>query len=781
MPTRAAVFAMLLWATGCGSSDYFHGDFADGVTAPLGEIVPRATHEQRLAFERGREQAKRRFELSTGLGPSFNVTFCAACHERPVIGGKAGLYRNFFLTGALGPDGAFFVGTSAGRSGGVLRMYHYGDGVPSRPPVPETTTIIAQRNPIPMFGTGLVAALPEASILEHEDPEDADGDGISGRANFERGFVGRFGRKAQTASVEGFIRGPLFNHAGITTETLTDEQRALLPVDSSSRETSANASLTRSGLGPAQAAVLDEVLTDDDAAPDPEMSREELFDLVSFAMLLAIAEPEPTTAEAERGAERFDDAGCGACHVPRLESGDGPLPIYSDLLLHDMGPGLADGIVQGLATASEFRTQPLWNLPAVGPYLHDGRAATIEEAIRWHGGEAGASRDRLLAEGTGAMEEVLVFLETLGGRDQVTEGLLPPGALVPEVGNFGGPRPGLDDAGRARFAEGRALFDRDFSFSQGVGAPRFNGDSCRACHFDPILGGAGPRDVNVMRHGLIGHRGGFVPPAVGTILHKETQLGTQAVIAQKEATVFEHRQTPPLFGLGLIAQIPEAEILRQADPEDRLHPDGISGRPAYTDDGRFSRFGWKAQVPTIAEFVRDAVSAELGMTVERQDGLTFGRLHDDDEVPDPEFKRADAELLAYFLENLGPPPRQTPTDQVAATRGEELFGEFGCAACHTPSLPSSDGPVALYSDLLLHEILPPTQLGIEDGTAGMREFRTPPLWGLAASRPYWHTGEADTVEQAISLHEAEGAPSRDHFLAAPATDRAALLVFLETL
>lgn len=781
MPRRTLALFLAFVPVGCGSSDYFHGDFAEGITGKLGEPMPKATAEQQATFQRGLEVAKRRFDLVDGLGPSFNVTFCAACHERPVIGGKAGLYRNFFLTGFLGPDGTFFPGTSAGRSGGVLRMYHYGDELPSRPPVPETTTIIAQRNPIPMFGTGLIAEIPEDVILEHQDPDDEDGDGVSGRANFERGFVGRFGRKAQTASVEGFIRGPLFNHAGITTDTLSDEQRARLPVDSSSRRTSQAAGLTARALSPAQAAVIDEVLTDEDQAPDPELSSQALFDLISFSMLLAIAEPEKISDEAERGGELFDEVGCAACHVPRLEGPSGPLPIYSDLLLHDLGPDLADGIQQGLATGAEFRTQPLWNLAAVSPYLHDGRAATVEEAIRWHGGEASGARDRLLALGPAAMADLVVFLRSLGGADQETPGLLPPGAAVLPAGELGGPVAGLDPLGLERFRLGRELFDRDFSLSEGLGAPRFNGDSCRACHFDPILGGAGPRDVNVMRHGIVGANGGFVPPASGTILHKETRLLGNATIAQKEATIFEHRQTPPLFGLGLMAQIPEAEILARADPEDRRSPDGISGRAAYTDDGRFSRFGWKAQVPTIAEFVRDAVSAELGLTVERQEGLTFGRLHDDDDVADPELSRPDAETLAFYLENLGPPPRSRPEDPAAATRGEQLFDELGCAACHVPELPSPAGPVRLYSDLLLHEILPADQLGIEDGTASMREFRTTPLWGLVASRPYWHTGEADTIHEAIELHDGEAAASRDRHRASSAADQAALRHFLESL
>ncbi len=745
---------------------------------PLGDPVPYASAEQRVTFARGRDTARRRFDLKDGLGPAFNVTFCGACHERPVLGGSAGMYRTFFLTGFRTPDGAFFQGTSAGMSGGVLRMYDYSPSEPARPPIPEATTIFAQRNPIPTFGTGLIAEISEEEILSRADPDDADGDGVSGRANFERGFVGRFGRKAQTASVEGFIRGPLFNHAGITTLALTDEQRARLPVDSSSHQVSDSAP-SASGLRPAQAAVLDLELTDDDSAPDPELPREDLFDLVSFTMLLAVGEVERLGDTTERGAELFDEVGCPACHTPRLMGPRGPIPIYSDLLIHDMGPELADGLDQGVATAAEFRTQPLWSIGAVGPYLHDGRADSLELAIRLHGGEAARSRDELLAQGPEAMGDVVELLLSLGGRDQTSQGLLPPGSPVPPVGEYGGPASPLGEAELSRFVAGRDLFDRDFGLSRGLGAPRFNGDSCRACHFDPVVGGSGPRDVNVMRHGIVNATGEFVYPAVGSILHKETRLRNQGVSPQQQATVFEARQTPHLFGLGLIDQIPDSVILVRADPNDSLSPEGISGRPAWTDDGRLGRFGWKAQVPSVDEFVRDATGAELGMTVERQEGLTFGLLQDDDGVPDPELSKADAEVLAFFLKNLGPPPRVAQGE--VERSGQAVFERIGCAECHVPALASPAGEVGLYSDLLLHEILAPSAMGIEDGSADVREFRTAPLWGLAKTNPYWHDGRADTIAEAIELHEGEGTAARSLFRRLSAVDRSDLMAFLESL
>ncbi|MCA9608312.1 MAG: hypothetical protein KC619_22035 [Myxococcales bacterium] len=780
MRGRVAALVLVL-LTGCEPPG--HGPIASGISAPLGEPLPSATPDQLATFERGRAVALRRFGRADGLGPAFNVTFCAACHERPVTGGSGGHYRSFFIGGQRRSDGSFQFVDSAGPAGGVIRLYD--DAYPARPAVPDETNVVGVRNPIPFFGAGLLAEISDAEILRRADPDDADGDGISGRANFDRGFVGRFGRKAQTVSIEGFIRGPLFNHLGVTSDPLTNEQRARLPVDSS--DGSSSAPLTLGDVGAAhgaQAAAPMMPTTDDDGAPDPELSPEDLFDLVSFAMLLAAPEVEPTdTPELIEGRDAFDAVGCGGCHAPRLESPRGPLPVYSDLLLHDMGPDLADGLDFGLATGSELRTQPLWGLSAVGPYMHDGRATTIEEAILAHGGEAQRARDAFAALGAVRRERLIGFLESLGGREQATPGLLPPNAPVPSVGEPGGPSRALSGAEADRFAAGRALFDRDFGFSEGVGGPRFNGDSCRACHFDPVVGGSGPRGVNVMRHGIESASGEFVPPTVGTVLHRMTSRrgDANANRAQRAATIFEMRQTPTLLGLGRLEAVPDAVIEALADPDDTITPDGISGRVSRADGGRLGRFGWKAQVPSLLEFTRDALTTELGLTMPFADGLVFGRLHDNDAVLDPEIGLDDVELLADFVRLLGPPVPATPDDVALAARGEEVFSEVGCARCHVPALDAPDGPVRAYTDLLLHEILPPDALGIEEVSASMRELRTPPLWGLRDTGPYLHTGAADTIDEAIRAHDGEAVAVRDAYVAAPEADRAALVAFLGSL
>ncbi len=772
------VVLALLAGIGCSSEAAWapHGPVADGIFAPLGEPLPSADEAQLEAFARGRDVALHRFTLEEGLGPAFNVTFCGACHEKPDFGGAAGLYRNFFIGARRTEDGAFFFAESAGNESGVIRMYAYSDDYAARPAVPPSTNLIAQRNPIPFFGVGLLAELSDAEILSRADPDDLDGNGISGRANYDRGFVGRFGVKSQTVSIEGFIRGPLMNHLGITSSPLTETQRSALPVDSSSGTLGARFAPELDRLGAyLQAAAPDGPLFDEDDVVDPELSGEELFDLVSFTMLLAAPEPEPLTDETRLGMRRFDEVGCADCHSPRLEGPRGALPVYSDLLLHDMGPELADGLEMEDAEGYEFRTQPLWGLTAAGPYLHDGRAETIEEAIAWHGGEAAAARDRYLDLDDDDQAALGAFLRSLGGASQRSVGLIPPDTPIAAPGDWGGPVRELTDAEAARFLAGRTVFDADLGFASGVGGPRFNGDSCRACHFEPVVGGAGPRGVNVMRHGLLSGDQ-FVPPAVGTILHKQTALDDSANVPQPEAVIFEPRQTPHVFGLGLVEGIAEQAILERADPDD-LDGDGISGKPSWVDGQRLGRFGWKAQVPSVDEFVRDAVTAELGMTLPPQEGLTFGRVHDNDEVPDPEMALEDAENLAFYLSTLAAPPRTPAEDPSRAAAGEAHFEAVGCADCHVPEL---DG-VPLYSDLLLHDILGEGALGIEEASATMREFRTAPLWGLAQTAPYLHTGAADTLDQAIRAHAGEALGSREAYVALPSGDREALVAFLETL
>jgi CxxC motif-containing protein (DUF1111 family) len=744
-----------------------HGAIAQDISGALGAPLPTASAQQLAAFERGRTLLAHRFTRAEGLGPAFNVTFCGACHQKPAAGGSAGLYRNFLLGGKLTADGAFLPSESAGLADGVMRLYFDGRAdptMPLRPAIPAGTEVFATRNPIPFFGAGLLAELSEEEILRRADPDDADGDGISGRPNYDLGYVGRFGRKAQTVSVEAFTRDPLFNHLGITSNALSEAQRAQLPVDSS----------RGSELGPAEYR-----FRDTDGVADPELTAEQLFDIVSFAMLLAAPSFSELDARVEQGGAVFDALACGSCHTPRLDGPRGPLPVYSDLLLHDMGDALADGVVDREARGAEFRTQPLWGLAAVGPYLHDGRASTLAEAIAWHGGEAQPARDAFRALPAAQQEALLAFLEHLGGREQASPGLLPPQTTAAEDGAWGGPLAGSTAPERTRFVAGMRLFDREFRVTEGVGAPRFNGDSCRACHFDPVLGGAGPNDVNVLRHGAVGADALYVEPAQGSVLHRQSVEFGRGIAADSGATLFELRQTPHLFGAGLVEGIARSTIEAAADPDD-ADGDGISGRAALLADGRLGRFGWKAQVPSLLEFVRDAASSELGLTVPVQPDAAFGRVHDADDVADPELSGEEQALLVDFLQRLAPPLRAAASDPEAAAQGELLFEQIGCAACHTPALASAAGPVPLYSDLLLHALAADGG-GISEGAAARDEYRTAPLWGVSVTAPYMHDGAAESLHEAIAAHAGEATRSREQFARLSAAEQQALLAFLGTL
>ena len=313
--------------------------------------------------------------------------------------------------------------------------------------------------------------------------------------------------------------------------------------------------------------------------------------------------------------------------------------------------------------------------------------------------------------------------------------------------------------------------DTDRFRGEGLG-PVFNGDACRACHFDPVPGGSGPTDVDVFRQAVVGD----VNQPLG-LAHRFSTDPSRPAPAEG-ATFFEPRQTPTMLGMGLLDALPERVLEALADPDD-LDGDGISGRVNRLPDGRIGRFGWKAQVPSTREFVRDALTAELGLTLPPDPGQTFGALTDDDDVPDPEITLGDMRDLEFWLNELAPPaPRRSDPDVEAA--GEAAFAAAGCTSCHAV-LEGPGGPVPAYTDLLLHDVQPEGFRGVPDFDATEREFRTPPLWGVGETGPWWHDGRSFSLEDAIARHEAEGSASRQAYEALSAEERAALLAFLTSL
>lgn len=368
---------LVFFVVGCGGGTVVIGQ----MQPQLGEAIAGLSAAELAQFEAGKALFEKRFTRTEGHGPDFNTSSCASCHEIPVAGGSAPLYRNFFLAGnSVGgeTEGAFEDDQL------VARNFSYEREI--REAIPQGAQIVAQRNTPPLFGTGLFALIPAQDILANRDPADLDADGIRGRINLDGIDVGRWGFKAQTGVLERFIRGPIFNHMGITSDPLP----AL-----------------------AQVVAEDVPTVDDDGRPDPELSEAELRAILKFLDCLAPPPPEPRDATALRGQVVFDQINCSGCHIPNLITDGEPLFAYTDLLLHDMGPELADGIEMGSASGSDFRTQPLWGVRHTAPFLHDGRADTLREAIEMHGGEATQSRDMFNALSEADKAALIAFLETL--------------------------------------------------------------------------------------------------------------------------------------------------------------------------------------------------------------------------------------------------------------------------------------------------------------------------------------------------------------------------------
>ena len=371
-----------------------------------------------------------------GLGPFFNANSCSACHMEDGRGsvpldGETGLGIVVFLS----PRDA--DGEPHPAYGGQLHDQAIPGVVPeasirltpvaTRGRYPDGTSYelsrwdVAFENPAygpldgirhslrvgqQLAGVGLLEAIDDATLRSLEDPEDRDGDGVSGRVHRVVGSdgtvgLGRFGWKASQPTLEAQVIAALHEDLGITSRTRPNEAATSV-----------------------QTAAL--------AAPSggsPEIDDHKIARLAHYCRVLAVpAQRRVGDPQVEQGRALFASVGCTACHVPELRTGshspieafrDVVIRPYTDLLLHDMGDGLADDRRDGEATGREWRTPPLWGLgllKVVNPdarFLHDGRAATLEEAILWHGGEAHTARGRFMRLDAAERAAVLAFLESL--------------------------------------------------------------------------------------------------------------------------------------------------------------------------------------------------------------------------------------------------------------------------------------------------------------------------------------------------------------------------------
>ena len=369
-----------------------------------GDPLPGLTPAERARFEAGREVFEREFTPETGLGPLFNANSCGECHEDPKLGGTGDeieVHAAAFLVRS--PDGTA-PGAAADAcdplvdQGGPVVQQQVTPALKealgiSEEPVPPRATSTGRRTTPSILGFGLLDAVPDEAILAYADPEDRDHDGISGRPNrFADGRLGRFGRKAFAPDLREFNAGAFLIEQGITSPDQPAEETI--------------------GGQPVPPGV--------DPVPEPELSADDLARADDFVRFLAPPSRLHGGRESRRGERVFKEIGCAACHVPKLVTGRSPVRAlsrrevgaFTDLLLHDMGPGLAD-ICLGLAAPSEFRTEPLMGLRLKSSFLHDGRAASIEDAIRAHGGEGQPARDRFDALPEDRRLSLIRFLKTL--------------------------------------------------------------------------------------------------------------------------------------------------------------------------------------------------------------------------------------------------------------------------------------------------------------------------------------------------------------------------------
>ncbi len=367
-----------------------------------------------------------------------------------------------------------------------------------------------------------------------------------------------------------------------------------------------------------------------------------------------------------------------------------------------------------------------------------------------------------------------------------------PGVLT----QFGDPLPGLTASQVNLFLNGKDDFEKAESVEGGLG-PIFNRDSCVACHSSPVTGGGS--SVNVTRFGMTIH-GKFDPlDSLGGSLLQENAIVPEAQeFVPSIANVVIHRNSTPLFGLGLMEAIPDSEIVRNAR---QYGNEQIHGRVGWVTDivsGKrmAGRFGWKAQQATVTAFAADAYRNEMGVTnkyfpTENAPNGNQELLKKYDLVQDPEDQPdatglADFEKVANFMRFLAAPPINKPTPATAS--GRMIFDTLGCVLCHTPVMHTGYSNIAalnnkevrLYSDLLLHD-MGSLGDGIVQETATGRDFRTPPLWGIAQSAPYLHDGRAMTIDEAIKAHDGEGKVVKDRYLKLNKTQQKLLSDFVLSL
>ncbi len=364
--------------------------------AQFGDPIPGATAAEQAAFTAGKAVFEEVETPADGLGPVFNGASCVECHGVPATGGgsdsletRFGKFANSAFNPLANLGGSLIQAKGIGKAGNC-------DFVGET--VPADANRVSQRRATPLFGLGLVDAVPESTfryIANYEArnfPRQAGRIGIVHDIANNRAAVGRFGWKNQVPTLQQFSGDAYLNEMGITNPEFPDESCP-----------QGNCALLACNPVPA--------LNDDGE------------DVAAFTAFMTFLMPPPRpapTANVDLGSQKFSAAGCTHCHWSTLRTGTNASPTlsgvtfhpYSDFLLHDMG-SLGDGIQMGGARGREFRTAPLWGVRVITTYLHDGRASTLSDAILAHDGEARDARDRFAAFSASNQAALIEFLNSL--------------------------------------------------------------------------------------------------------------------------------------------------------------------------------------------------------------------------------------------------------------------------------------------------------------------------------------------------------------------------------
>ncbi|MBK5279037.1 MAG: thiol oxidoreductase [Bacteroidia bacterium] len=393
LPVLAFACALLLLA----SCEKFE-PIAPNDAAILDGALSGLTEAENFRFQKGDIAFNDEiFTTANGLGPLFVATSCGSCHARD---GKGHPFTTLTRFGQIDGNGNLFL-----NSGGPQLQHRAIPGfTPEQIPSGATSSKII---PPAITGLGFLDAVTDSDILAWADPDDLDGDGISGTANwvelksyvvpransvFQNGkYIARFGQKGAAYDLLQQTAQAYNQDIGITS--------FFEPFD------------TYSGV-----------------KFDPEISSQAIHDVVFYLKTLKAPLPRSEGEAIKSGKQLFISSGCGKCHRAEMKTGNSFIASlsnktfypYTDLLLHDMGTGLDDGYTEGSAKTAEWRTPALWGLGLSknsqgGHYflLHDGRAKSIEEAILFHGGEGNQSRESFTSLSGDEKEKVINFLESL--------------------------------------------------------------------------------------------------------------------------------------------------------------------------------------------------------------------------------------------------------------------------------------------------------------------------------------------------------------------------------